>query len=94
MALFSPGISSKNNLLASHPEPIHSINSAHYHKDKHTGQAIRSMVVHPNGHLLVTGGDDRVARFWTRSHPGDKTELNFELIKNNGAIESCKENYN
>ncbi|KAG9242464.1 WD40-repeat-containing domain protein [Calycina marina] len=44
--------------------PAHKINYAH-------DFAIWSLDWHPLGHILASGSNDRVTRFWTRARPGD-----------------------
>lgn len=44
--------------------PAHRIQHAH-------DMAIWSMDWHPLGHILASGSNDRVTRFWTRPRPGD-----------------------
>ena len=38
--------------------------------------SIWSMDWHPLGHILATGSNDKVTRFWTRPRPGDDSYLN------------------
>lgn len=51
--------------------PAHSINHAH----EPTGP-IWSLSWHPLGHILASGSNDRITRFWTRPRPGDTSYLN------------------
>jgi len=44
--------------------PAHTIPFAH-------DFAVWSLAWHPLGHILVSGSNDRVTRFWTRPRPGD-----------------------
>ena len=44
--------------------PTHKIPYAHDY-------AVWSMDWHPLGHILVSGSNDRITRFWTRARPGD-----------------------
>lgn len=49
--------------------PAHKIQHAHDY-------AIWSMDWHPLGHILATGSNDKVTRFWTRPRPGDDSYVN------------------
>lgn len=49
--------------------PAHKTSYAHDY-------AIWSMDWHPLGHILATGSNDKVTRFWTRPRPGDDSYLN------------------
>jgi polyadenylation factor subunit 2 len=49
--------------------PAHRIPFAHEN-------IIWSMEWHPLGHILASGGNDRVTRFWTRPRPGESSYLN------------------
>jgi polyadenylation factor subunit 2 len=51
--------------------PAHSVLHAH----DPTGP-IWSMSWHPLGHILASGSNDRVTRFWARARPGDTSYLN------------------
>ena len=51
--------------------PAHSIPYAH----EPTGP-IWSLAWHPLGHILASGSNDRITRFWTRARPGDNTCFN------------------
>jgi polyadenylation factor subunit 2 len=57
-----------------HPDPsaapAQTIHPAHKIPYAHDF-AIWSMDWHPLGHILATGSNDRVTRFWTRARPGD-----------------------
>lgn len=44
--------------------PMHKISFAHDY-------AIWSLDWHPLGHILASGSNDRITRFWTRARPGD-----------------------
>ncbi|KAL9061598.1 MAG: hypothetical protein Q9162_000130 [Coniocarpon cinnabarinum] len=46
--------------------PAHKVPFAHE-------QAIWSLDWHPVGHLLASGSNDRLTRFWTRARPGDES---------------------
>lgn len=48
--------------------PAHKIPFAHDY-------AIWSLDWHPLGHILASGSNDRLTRFWTRARPGDQTVL-------------------
>lgn len=48
--------------------PAHRIPYAHEY-------AIWSMDWHPLGHILASGSNDKVTRFWTRPRPGDSTYM-------------------
>lgn len=49
--------------------PAHKVTYAH-------DFAIWSMDWHPLGHILATGSNDRVTRFWSRTRPGDTDSFN------------------
>ena len=49
--------------------PAHKISHAHEY-------AIWSLDWHPLGHILASGSNDRVTRFWTRARPGDTDTFN------------------
>ncbi|KAF2638490.1 WD40 repeat-like protein [Massarina eburnea CBS 473.64] len=49
--------------------PAHSIQYAH-------DFTVWTLDWHPLGHILASGSNDRVTRFWTRPRPGDTTYLN------------------
>ncbi|KAF1961678.1 WD40 repeat-like protein [Byssothecium circinans] len=49
--------------------PAHSIQYAH-------DFTVWTLDWHPLGHLLASGSNDRVTRFWTRPRPGDTSYLN------------------
>jgi len=49
--------------------PAHTVPHAH-------DFAIWSMDWHPLGHILASGSNDRVTRFWTRPRPGDSSWTN------------------
>ncbi|KAK3681484.1 pre-mRNA cleavage and polyadenylation factor (CPF) complex subunit [Vermiconidia calcicola] len=49
--------------------PAHKVSFAHEY-------AIWSMDWHPLGHILASGSNDKVTRFWTRPRPGDDTYTN------------------
>ena len=49
--------------------PAHSIQYAH-------DFTVWTMDWHPLGHILASGSNDRVTRFWTRPRPGDTTYIN------------------
>jgi len=51
--------------------PAHSIPYAH----EPTGP-IWSLAWHPLGHILASGSNDRITRFWTRARPGDTVCFN------------------
>ena len=47
------------------------------HKVQHAHDfAVWSLCWHPLGHILASGSNDRVTRFWTRPRPGDRDYLN------------------
>ncbi|KAJ2906856.1 protein PFS2 [Zalerion maritima] len=48
--------------------PAHKVPYAHEY-------AIWSLDWHPLGHLLASGSNDRITRFWSRSRPGDFSEF-------------------
>lgn len=50
--------------------PAQTIYPAHKIKEAHD-YTIWSMDWHPLGHILASGSNDRVTRFWTRPRPGD-----------------------
>jgi polyadenylation factor subunit 2 len=60
-----------NNASAQTIFPAHSIGHAH----EPTGP-IWSLSWHPLGHILASGSNDRITRFWTRARPGDTSYLN------------------
>ncbi|ORY10747.1 WD40-repeat-containing domain protein [Clohesyomyces aquaticus] len=49
--------------------PAHSIKHAH-------DFTVWSLDWHPLGHIMASGSNDRVTRFWTRPRPGDTSYLN------------------
>jgi polyadenylation factor subunit 2 len=51
--------------------PAHSIPHAH----EQTGP-VWSLAWHPLGHILASGANDRITRFWTRARPGDTVCFN------------------
>lgn len=55
--------------------PAQSIFPAHRVPHAHD-MAIWDMDWHPLGHILATGSNDKVTRFWTRPRPGEITYLN------------------
>jgi polyadenylation factor subunit 2 len=59
------------NALAQTIFPAHSLLHAH----EPTGP-IWSLSWHPLGHILASGSNDRVTRFWSRPRPSDNTYLN------------------
>lgn len=48
--------------------PAHSVSFAHDYQ-------VWSMDWHPLGHIMASGANDRVTRFWTRPRPGDTTYI-------------------
>ena len=47
------------------------------HKIPHAHQwAVWSLSWHPLGHILASGSNDRITRFWTRPRPGETAYLN------------------
>ncbi|KAH4930095.1 hypothetical protein HBI82_142780 [Parastagonospora nodorum] len=48
--------------------PAHTIKRAHEY-------TVWSMDWHPLGHILATGSNDRITRFWTRPRPGDTSYI-------------------
>ena len=52
--------------------PTQTIHPAHKIPFAHE-QAVWSLDWHPLGHLLASGSNDRLTRFWTRARPGDKS---------------------
>jgi len=52
--------------------PAQTIYPAHKIKEAHD-YTVWSMDWHPLGHILASGSNDRVTRFWTRPRPGDTT---------------------
>lgn len=48
--------------------PAHKVHFAH-------DQAIWSLDWHPLGHIMASGSNDRLTRFWTRPRPGDSSYL-------------------
>ena len=55
--------------------PTQTIHPAHKTPFAHE-YSIWSMDWHPLGHILATGSNDKVTRFWTRPRPGDDSYLN------------------
>ncbi|KAF2481695.1 WD40-repeat-containing domain protein [Neohortaea acidophila] len=55
--------------------PAQSLYPAHKTPFAHE-YSIWSMDWHPLGHILATGSNDKVTRFWTRPRPGDTTYIN------------------
>ena len=55
--------------------PVQTIYPAHRTAYAHD-YAIWSMDWHPLGHILASGSNDKVTRFWTRPRPGDDTYVN------------------
>lgn len=49
--------------------PAHSVPYAH-------DATIWSLDWHPVGHILASGSNDRITRFWTRARPGDESWVN------------------
>jgi polyadenylation factor subunit 2 len=54
--------------------PAQSIYPAHRIPEAHDF-TVWSMDWHPMGHILASGSNDRVTRFWTRPRPGDTTYI-------------------
>jgi len=52
--------------------PAHSIPYAH----EPPNGTIWSLAWHPLGHILASGSNDRITRFWTRARPGEETWVN------------------
>lgn len=55
--------------------PAQNIYPAHSIPYAHDG-SVWSLAWHPVGHILASGSNDRITRFWTRSRPGDDTWTN------------------
>ncbi|KAF2742869.1 WD40 repeat-like protein [Sporormia fimetaria CBS 119925] len=55
--------------------PVQTIYPAHSLRHAHDF-TVWSLDWHPLGHILASGSNDRVTRFWTRPRPGDTTYLN------------------
>ena len=55
--------------------PTHSIWPRHKVPFAHDW-AIWSLDWHPLGHILASGSNDRITRFWTRNRPGDTAYIN------------------
>ncbi|KAF2025371.1 WD40 repeat-like protein [Setomelanomma holmii] len=55
--------------------PAQSIWPAHRIKEAHD-YTVWSLDWHPLGHILASGSNDRVTRFWTRPRPGDTDYVN------------------
>ncbi|KAH7076033.1 WD40-repeat-containing domain protein [Paraphoma chrysanthemicola] len=55
--------------------PAQSIWPAHRIKEAHD-YTVWSLDWHPLGHILASGSNDRVTRFWTRPRPGDTEYVN------------------
>ncbi|KAH8160764.1 hypothetical protein CIB48_g7482 [Xylaria polymorpha] len=63
----NPGVYESSDPLAAPPQsifPTHKVPFAH-------DFAIWSLDWHPLGHILASGSNDRITRFWSRSRPGD-----------------------
>lgn len=71
----------------SRSEPIHSIPQAHFDDKDGKPKAVNDLIYHPDGHILCSGGNDSMIKMWVRPRPGDKTELDYQIIARNGWIE-------
>ena len=50
--------------------PVNSIAKAH-------DAAIFSLAWHPNGHMIITGGNDKCIKYWIRNKPGDSNDNRY-----------------
>ena len=61
--------------------PAHKVPYAHEY-------AIWSMDWHPLGHILASGSNDKIARFWTRPRPGDNSYMSDRYHLGQAAAEA------
>lgn len=74
-------------IFNSESQPIHSIPQAHFDDKDGKPKAVNDLIYHPDGHLLCSGGNDSMIKMWIRPRPGDKREMDYQLIARNGYIE-------
>ena len=60
--------------LASLDAPIASVANSKFENGAGHESGVFAMAWHPMGHMLATGSNDNLAKFWVRPRPGDSTE--------------------
>ena len=60
--------------LASLDAPIASVANSKFENGAGHESGVFAMAWHPMGHMLATGSNDNVTKFWVRPRPGDGTE--------------------
>ncbi len=49
--------------------------------------SITAMAWHPAGHMLATGSNDQMLRFWCRARPGDGTDAHQAAMRAQAVLE-------